>query len=117
MEKAVAALLNARRQREILHARIKALQDDILLGRGGEEAAVDLDRYSAQLQALMPKITSYEAALGKASPADLATLRHRKYMDRRIEARVSKTRLRARVIQRKMEFTRVERPFRTQASG
>lgn len=47
----------------------------------------------------------------------LTLVRNTRFFDLRMAARVLKTRLRARIIQRKMEFARIERPLRTQANG
>lgn len=116
-QKAIEALLNARQSRNILQRRIKKLEDEFAAQRGTPELQTDLERYEAQLEEVMAKIQDKEAQLGRVSNRALSLARNYGFFERRMAARVIKGRLRARLIQRKMEFARIERPLRTQANG
>ena len=109
--------MNARKQHDILAARVSALQAKVLAGQGSASVLVDLKRAEDSTATLRPKIASLEAALGRLGDNDLRAVRYKEYFERRMEARVLKIRTRARVIQQKMECTRFERPMRTQANG
>lgn len=116
-QKAIEALLNARQSRDILERRIKKIEDEFAAQRGTAALKTDLDRYQGQLQDVLSKIEDRERQLGRVSNRALSLARNSKFFERRMSARVLKARLRARLIQRKMEFTRIERPLRTQANG
>lgn len=116
-EKVIAALLNARRRLELLIAKVESLQKAFLEDRGTSAMRIELAKYEGQVPAAQEKVKALEVIVGKASSEELRRSRGSKFIDRRIEARILKTRLRARLIQRKMEMTRIEHPLRTQANG
>lgn len=78
---------------------------------------VDLELYQTQLSSVRAKIAEREQQLGRVSNYQLSLVRNTKFFELRMAGRVLKSRLRARIIQRKMEFARIERPLRTQANG
>lgn len=116
-QQAVETLLNARKQRDVLEKRVEKLEDEVAKGRATAAMRVDLQLYEDQMTELKEKIAQRERELGRVSNFQLSLVRNSKFFDLRMTARVLKGRLRNRIIQRKMEFARIERPLRTQANG
>lgn len=111
------SLLNARRQQEIFIDQREGLKREIVAGRGSASTHVDLKKCEEALAQVVPRVAELEAALGRLGDDQLHLVRNTKYFEARMEASVLKTRLRSRLIQRKMELSRIERPLRTQANG
>lgn len=116
-QRAIDILLTARKQRDILETRVRKIEDQFAAGRGTTGLHVDLERYHTQLSTVRKKIAERELELGRMSNYQLSLARNTRFFELRMAGRVLKTRLRARIIQRKMEFARIERPLRTQANG
>lgn len=116
-QKAIDTLLTSRKQRDVLERRIRKIEDQFAAGRGDSNLHVDLQLLQDQFDKIEAKIAERETQLGRVSNYQLLLVRNNKFFELRMAARVLKTRLRARIIQRKMEFARIERPLRTQANG